>query len=104
MTKRRPALVLETLLREKKYFVIKVVPIKLGPQAPGSIVVRLTNKGSATDACSVPGWPLDDAFCYVFPHPESFVSVAEVFPFILQSFFIMFDLPVRQRQYPYIGE
>lgn len=100
MTKRRPALVLETLLREKKYFVIKVVPIKLGPRAPGSIVVRLTNKGS----CSVPGWPLDDALCYVFPHPESFVSVAEVFPFILQSFFIMFDLPVRQRQYPYIGE
>jgi hypothetical protein len=87
MTKRRPAIVLQTWLKEKKYYVIKVIPIKLGSRAlGGSSVIRLTNKESATDACSVPGWPLDDAFCYVFPHPESFASVPKVFPFILQSF------------------
>ena len=85
MTKRRPAIVLQTWLKEKKYYVIKVVPIKLGPRAPGSTVMRLTNKESATDACALPGWPLLDAFCYVFPHCESFASVPQVFPFILQS-------------------
>jgi len=103
MTKRRPVIVLETRLKEKKYYMIKVVPIKLGPRAQSS-VMRLTKMESTTDACSVPGWPLIDAFCYVFPHLESFATVPQVFPFNLQSSFIMFDLPVRQRQYPRIGE
>ena len=81
MTKRRPAIVLQILLNRKKHYVIKVVPIKLGPRTTGSSAMKLTNKGSATDACSIPGWPLDDAFCYVFPRSESFVSVPQVISF-----------------------
>jgi hypothetical protein len=74
-TKVRPAVVLQVLLDTNGYYTIRVVAIgRRRPPIPAiGSAIRITDKISDSNAVIIPGWPVEDAYCYAFPRSAKFV-------------------------------